>query len=657
MSKQHLPIKTILIANRGEIAARIIGTCQRMGINTVAIYSDADDGLPFMRMATVAVRIGPSAASESYLNIPKIIDICQKYNVDAVHPGYGFLSENPDFAEALQKAGILFIGPNPHSIRSMGSKSEAKSLAEQVGIPTIPGYRGEEQSLNALLAEASQIGFPLLIKATHGGGGKGMRRVDSESEFEMALQSCQREAQGAFSNAQVMLEKYVVNPRHIEVQVFGDSHGNIHTFSERDCSLQRRHQKIIEEAPAIGLREETREFLHRDAIAIAKAVDYIGAGTVEFLVTESGDYYFLEMNTRLQVEHPITETILDLDLVELQIRVAQGEAVEYSAHPPKGHAIEVRLYAEDPYKDFLPSTGLIQCFDVDLKGQRLDAGYEKGNRVSVYYDPMLAKLIVHGKNRREAYSILESVLKTLRIEGVKTNREFLLRLCQLEAVCEALPDIGYLDRSLSAILDQDDLSDRGVVLLGLGLLYCDKKLSPNPWGAGDGWRMGGFTHKYVQYDVSSPKGDAQTHVLSCVGNQWFLNHQEISLEDIGVDQEGIRCILNAEPLHAEKIMPVQGGVQILYKKGIYSAIPLDIDHQQSDKDQSGNLNAPMPGRVISVLVQEGQEVQAGSPLVILEAMKMEHTIRAPYSGIVEHIYFSTGDFVEEGVELTKVRAA
>lgn len=664
MKQQTASIQKILIANRGEIAARVIRTCRKMGIKSVAIYSEADQDLDFVKMANESVNLGSSEAKDSYLNIPKIIDICKKLNVDAVHPGYGFLSENADFAEALQRAGICFIGPNPESIRAMGSKSEAKALAEKAKIPTIPGYRGEDQSLKTLLTQAEKMSFPILIKATHGGGGKGMRRVDSSAEFEMALGACQREALSAFSNSNVMLEKYVLNPRHIEVQVFGDMHGNVLALSERDCSLQRRHQKIIEEAPAVGLSDDLRASLHHDAINIAKAVDYVGAGTVEFLVARDGSYYFLEMNTRLQVEHPVTEMILGLDLVEWQIRVARGEQLPLNVAPaPKGHALEVRLYAEDPYNNFLPSTGIIQKFQIDLgEGDRLDAGFSTGNAVSIYYDPMLAKLIVHGENRRSAYEKLANVLSTVSLEGIKSNRDFLLRLCHLPEVVDQLPDIGFLDRSLESIFTQPALSQEGIVLLGVGLLKARQSTTKgtSPWDLGDDWRGCGLTQTRVQYQTFMPghtPSEEDSHVLSQYGHQWSLDGQPIDLDHLWIEGRGVGCTLSGVNIRAKTVSSPLDTIQVVVDGCLYGAEILDLDHQQDSADQGeSHLNAPMPGRVISILVKEGQAVEAGTPLVILEAMKMEHTIRSPYSGVVESVFFSIGDFVEEGVELTRVRA-
>lgn len=651
-------IRKILIANRGEIAVRLIRTCQQMGIRTVAIYSEVDQQMPFVRLADESVCLGPAPASESYLNVPKIVDVCHHLKVDAVHPGYGFLSENADFAEALQKADIIFIGPSVSAIRTMGSKSEAKALAEELKIPIISGYRGEDQSLERLSQEAQSIGFPVLIKAIHGGGGKGMRRVDCVEDFEAALAGCQREALGAFSKSAVMLEKYIVNPRHIEVQIFGDQHDNVIALSERDCSLQRRHQKVLEEAPADGLSESLRQNLHEQAIRLGKAVHYVGAGTVEFLVDSQQNYYFLEMNTRLQVEHPVTEMILGLDLVAWQIRVARGEKLPQLQSPPvQGHALEARIYAEDPTTEFLPSTGVLTQFHLpESSHQRFDAGYAPGNKVSIYYDPLLAKLIVHGSNRREAYQLLAKALGNLQIEGVKSNRDFLLQLCQSSAVVEHLPHIAFLDQNISTLVGHPTPSKELLILLGLALLDLQQKKarrSLSPWDEADGWRSCGFHELKVKFSL-----DKSNHELSKQGDAWSLDHQAVDLASFWGDEDALGCMLKGKSYKAKRVASPSKSVALLYEGYVYTAHikTMDYDQEEGEVDHAP-LNAPMPGRIISVLATAGQTVDAGSPLVILEAMKMEHTIRAPYQGIVEEIFFVNGDFVEEGMELARVKAA
>lgn len=625
-------INRLLIANRGEIACRIIRTCQKLAIETIAVYSETDKDLPFVKMATKAVCIGKAEASESYLNIGKIIRVCMDEKVDAVHPGYGFLSENAEFAEALGKSGIVFIGPSPQAIRAMGSKSEAKNIAEKVGIPTIKGYTGLDQSETFLKEKAKEIGYPVLIKAVHGGGGKGMRRVDNETDFTTALIGCQREAQGAFGNTAVMLEKYIVDPRHIEIQIFGDQHGTILTLSERDCSLQRRHQKIIEEAPAIALPDTARKGLHRDAIAIAKAVDYVGAGTVEFLVDANGDYYFLEMNTRLQVEHPVTEMILGLDLVMWQIHIAEGHSLPVTQDQiiPNGHAVEIRLYAEDPSQEFLPSTGTITELSLKVSDDniRLDNGYQAGNQVSIYYDPMLAKLIVHAENRKAAIQKLIQALINLKIKGIKTNREFLIELLQNPEVCEHLPHVAYLDRKMAELLKTAKPDTMVQEILARELIKTRPEAGASPWHIPDGWRHMSHGRQQVRFD--------------CQGETI-----EVSIDNETTSTPQV-LLVDCEP----------NFVSISYKGKIYKATTHTADHYLDESGTSDKkLNAPMPGRVISVITKAGEKVLAGAPLLILEAMKMEHTIRSPFDGIVETVFFNTGDFVTEGAELARVIAA
>ena len=654
-------IKKILIANRGEIACRVIRTCQRLGIETIAVTSTADQDLPHVKMADQAVVIGGASAKESYLDIAKILAVAKKYQVDAVHPGYGFLSENADFADALKAANICFIGPNPQAIRVMGSKSEAKAIAEQVSVPVINGYRGENQELSHLLEKAVIVGFPLLIKAIHGGGGKGMRLVSQLSDFATALESCQREAQSAFANAEVMLEKYIENPRHIELQVFGDVHGNVVALAERDCSLQRRHQKVIEEAPALGLSESLRKKLTAAAIAVAKKVHYQGAGTVEFLVDANENYYFLEMNTRLQVEHPVTEEILGLDLVEWQIRVARGEFLPLTQEQiiPHGHAIEVRLYAEDPDTEFLPSTGLLTAFSMPiLTACRMDAGYEVGNQVSVYYDPMIAKIIVKGDNRLATIQQLERVLMQLQVQGVKTNQKFLLQLLRHPTVRYSYPDVGFIDRVLQSntLIQSPTLHDKALASLIIRNQERQGAAS-SPWAMKDSWRHGGGKAVKIHFTLANENITAicqdQENDISVAIEEESLLFSSVTFKD-----QQVIAIVSDQRVKAQ-IAPIANNRFILLTdSGVYELGMIDDDHagigEQADDKQ---LSAPMPGRVICVLATIGETVDKGTPLMILEAMKMEHTIRSPFSGIVEEMYYVAGEFVEEGVELARVKAA
>lgn len=668
-------MKRILIANRGEIACRIIRTCQQLGIQTVVISSAVDASSLAMQLADYGVVMTGDAIQDGYLNIDQIVDIAKKYDVDAIHPGYGFLSENPGFAAAVRAAGLVFIGPSAEAIEKMGSKSQAKAIAEAAGVPIIRGYVGDDQTLPVLLNAAEEIGYPLLIKAIYGGGGKGMRRVDNATDFAAAYMACQREAMGAFGNAQVMLEKYVSDPRHIEVQVFADQHGQVLALSERDCSLQRRHQKIIEEAPAAGLSDDVRQRLAAAAIKIAKAVDYEGAGTVEFLVDRAENFYFLEMNTRLQVEHPVTEEILGLDLVAWQILVAAGHPLPLTQNDivVTGHAIEVRLYAEDPTQGFLPSSGLLTAFHLtqsDDADVRIEAGYQTGDVVSVFYDPMLAKIIVWGENRLAAYQRLSEVLQQVRVEGVKTNAAFLLSLVDTPAVTHFFQDVGYIDRLMAEPFMTMPPPEKAYALTALWLLSQDcQDVAPgidggqNPWHQRDGWRLN--DDPFRTYHLADMNGTHQTVRIRTLGT----GHYTVDCAESSFSYQNVRCdgtqfwALDGEKRDgATSVKATFHRADQIISIGMegarYLLTVVDLDHATSADDSAdAHLNAPMPGRVIRVMVQAGEEVDRGCPLLIIEAMKMEHTIRAPYKGTVESIHCDSGDFVEEGVALARMVAA
>jgi 3-methylcrotonyl-CoA carboxylase alpha subunit len=639
-------ITSLLIANRSEIACRIIRTARAMGIRTIAVYSDADAKALHVRQADEAVHIGPSPARESYLDGAKIIAAAKGTGAEAIHPGYGFLSENADFAQAVIDAGLIWVGATPHSIRAMGLKDAAKKLMQEAGVPVTPGYLGEDQSPDRLAAEAGKISYPVLIKAVAGGGGKGMRRVDDAADFADALLSCRREAASSFGDDRVLIEKYILSPRHIEVQVFGDTHGNIVHLFERDCSLQRRHQKVIEEAPAPGMDEATREAICGAAVRAAKAVDYVGAGTIEFIADASQGLsadriWFMEMNTRLQVEHPVTEEITGVDLVEWQLRVAAGEVLpkrqdELSIN---GHAIEARLYAEDPAKGFLPSTGLISTFDI-LAPARIEAAIEAGDMISPFYDPMIAKLIVHDHDRRGAIRKLRKACGNTQVSVVKTNAGFLERLVGHPAFAAELIDTGFIDRhsadlALPECLREALLDDAATLLLGLSLNK-------------GRWFGPSIEHSQFQKWETAPWRQ----------NFGFrLNSDWDHIIVLRVEGETIRRELPDDYFgrHIEG-RPRPDGV-VVFRGGEALIVQNRWDNSQGGPASSGAILAPMPGRIIAVEVSEGQAVTKGQKLVTLEAMKMEHSLTAPFDGTVAELKVTQGDQVQLEALLVRIEPA
>jgi 3-methylcrotonyl-CoA carboxylase alpha subunit len=636
--------KRILIANRGEIACRIIKTCHRLGIQTIAVGSTADEGALHMQLADEAVVIGPADACESYLKGEAIIQAAFQYGAEAIHPGYGFLSENPDFAASVQQAGLVFIGPSPSAIRAMGSKSEAKAIARNVNIPVIPGYEGDGD----LLAAANQVGFPLLIKPAYGGGGKGMRLVTEAAAFEAALAASQREAHLAFGNDQVLLERMVNQARHVEVQILADRHGNCVALADRDCSLQRRHQKIIEEAPAHRLSDDLRHKLHEAAVKIAQAVAYEGAGTVEFLVEAADQYYFLEMNTRLQVEHPVTEMILGLDLVEWQLRIAAGEALPWKSEGihPTGHAIEARLYAEDPDHHFLPSTGTLSQLDFPTQEHvRVDTGFQAGDAVTIFYDPLIAKIITWGQTRDLALAHLGQALSRTHVKGLKTNLAFLKNILTHPEVITAAPDIGFIDRYV-AEAHKSPTSKEAYIAAALWLY--DQRHGKSPWLNQDGWRLNAPSTCHFLFDEN-------IEVILTISSQGIEVRcgeqicQAPLLPDATITLQGNEILVQfGQVFHCLKLGESSGENQANHH--LSAATP-----QVFANSGTFRLTSPMPGRVTSVLVTLHEAVEANQPLLILEAMKMEHTIRAPHNGIVDYLPFGSGDVVEEGIELVRLR--
>lgn len=654
--------ETILIANRGEIACRIIATCRRMGIRAVAVYSDADAKSRHVRLADAAVRIGPAPSRESYLNIERILDAAKQTGAQAIHPGYGFLAENADFAEACKHAGIVFIGPPPAAIRAMGSKAAAKELMRKAGVPLTPGYDGAEQSPEFLQAQADAIGYPVMIKANAGGGGKGMRRVDAPEQFAASLASCRREAAAAFGDDSVLLEKYLVEPRHVEVQVFGDAHGNVVSLFERDCSVQRRHQKVIEEAPAPLISDELRRFLAEAGRSAARAVGYVGAGTVEFLLDRDGGLHFMEMNTRLQVEHPVTEMITGLDLVEWQLRVAAGEPLPLAQEQiaMRGHAVETRIYAEDPAHDFLPSIGKIVHLRAPAASQhvRIDTGVEQGDAITPYYDPMIAKLIVWDETRELAVRRIAEALGEFQIVGVANNVEFLRRLVTSPSFASADLDTSLIEREGEWIhAEAGEPPREAFALATLAVLLREarrgrEREADSPWAARDGWRLGSRLERTLRFEHGGR--------TSSIGVQYSASGFHMNVGDAELDVSGevrggseIDALIDGRRVTGT-VVAVRDALHVFIEGEHFVFIyddPLEIEAHRHVGE--GSLTAPMPGRVVALAAAPGERVDRGAPLMVLEAMKMECTIYAPAAGCVESFLFAPGDQVSEGAELLK----
>ena len=647
----------ILIANRGEIACRVIKTARRMGIATVAVYSDADANARHVRLADEAVRIGPAAARESYLRADKILEVARATGAQAVHPGYGFLSENDAFADACAEAGIVFIGPPASAIRAMGSKSAAKALMEKAGVPLTPGYHGDQQEPAFLAEQAARIGYPVLIKASAGGGGKGMRRVDRAEDFESALASCQREAINAFGDQHVLVEKYVLRPRHIEIQVFGDTQGDCVYLFERDCSVQRRHQKVLEEAPAPGMTPERRAAMGQAAVEAAKAVGYVGAGTVEFIANQDGSFYFMEMNTRLQVEHPVTEMITGLDLVEWQLRVASGEPLPLRQEQLTldGHALEARIYAEDPDRGFLPSTGRLVHLVPPAESDhvRVDTGVEQGDEISPHYDPMIAKLIVWDRDRPRALARMRAALAQYRVVGVSNNVEFLQRLVTAPAFANADLDTALIERENAVLFPAAQPVPQAVwALAALAELQREAQgvRDDSPWSVLDGWRLNSTTLRTLTLrlgDEVQPVGVAYVsggHELT-IGGQSLTVRGQFGPSGTVHAQIGERRVSAAVVTSGEKR-------QVFFEGRSWPVTVVGaLSAGGGGDDHAGGLKAPMPGKVIALIATAGSVVEKGTPLLVLEAMKMEHTISAPAKGLVKAFHFAAGDQVTDGVDL------
>ena len=661
--------RTILIANRGEIACRVMRTAQRLGIRTVAVYSDADRDALHVRLADEARRIGPPAARESYLNGEAIIRAARESGAEAIHPGYGFLSENQAFARACATAGIVFIGPSPDAIAAMGDKSAAKRLMEGAGVPLVPGYHGEGQDPKMLAWEAGRIGFPVLIKASAGGGGKGMRIVRRDAEFADALASCQREAKSSFGDERVLVERYLERPRHIEVQVFGDSQGNVVHLFERDCSVQRRHQKVLEEAPAPGMTDSRRREMGEAAVAAAKAIHYSGAGTVEFIAEQDGRFYFMEMNTRLQVEHPVTEMITGLDLVEWQLRVAAGEPLPRKQQELaiRGHAIEARIYAEDPGRGFLPSTGRLAhlSFPLQSPAVRVDTGVETGAVITPHYDPMLAKLIAWGEDRGAALARLRAALAQCEVVGVTTNVEFLGRVVASRAFAAGELDTGLIERNRDALFPVEiPASDEALATAALAELLLERDGARqrarasgdphSPWHEVDGWRLNQESH----HDFAFSSGESTYPVtvrFLAEGQRVAIGGREYALDGEYLADGELLIRLDGRSFKARALR--DGTDWHVFTDGGYQRLALRGELEGLDVDAGGgSLAAPMPGKIVAVMVKPGDKVEKGAPLVILEAMKMEHTIAAPAHGVVKEVHYAAGEQVLEGAELIAFEA-
>ncbi len=662
----------ILIANRGEIACRVAATARRMGVRTVAVYSDADADARHVHACDEAVHIGGSAPRDSYLRWERILEAAKATGAQAIHPGYGFLSENEAFASACAKAGLVFIGPPASAIAAMGSKSAAKSLMEKAGVPLVPGYHGDNNDAAFLAKESARIGYPVLIKASAGGGGKGMRRVDKPEDFAAALASCQREAKASFGNDHVLVERYVTRPRHIEIQVFADTQGQCVYLFERDCSVQRRHQKVLEEAPAPGMSEARRQQMGEAAVAAAKAVGYVGAGTVEFVAEELDDgdirAYFMEMNTRLQVEHPVTEAITGHDLVEWQLRVAAGQPLPATQAQLKmrGHAIEARICAENPDANFLPATGTLHVarwpahvsFVRSDDTPRIDRGFDEGDAISPHYDSMIAKLIVWGENRAQALARLDAALAQTHIVGLSTNVAFLRRVVKTNAFATADLDTALIEREHAALFEHAPLplecAAAGVIAREVANEVALQ--DADPWSRRDGWRMFGGATRRFDLDIGGARHVVTLHRLHdgaltlAVGEQrWPFSARALGNERHDV-QLGDRRWTLAVYAQGERIT-------VFAPEGTLALQEVDaLAHAGEGASPGGRLTAPMPGKLVAFLAKAGEAVKAGQPLAVMEAMKMEHTIAAPRDGTVAELLYGVGDQVAEGAELLRLQA-
>ena len=679
----------ILIANRGEIACRVAATARRMGIKTVAVYSEADANAKHVAMCDEAVLIGPSAARDSYLKAATILDVAKATGAQAIHPGYGFLSENEDFARACENAGVVFIGPPASAIHAMGSKSAAKTLMEKADVPLVPGYHGDNQDPAFLNQQADMMAYPVLLKASAGGGGKGMRIVETSADFKEALASCKREAISSFGDDKVLVEKYLDRPRHIEIQVFADMHGGCVYLFERDCSVQRRHQKVLEEAPAPGMPPDRRKAMGEAAVAAARAVGYVGAGTVEFIANQDGSFYFMEMNTRLQVEHPVTEMITGTDLVEWQLRVAYGESLPMTQAQLQidGHAIEARIYAENPDKGFLPSIGTLRLLrtpqavafqrnDAAATGRsaavRIDSGVREGDAISPFYDPMIAKLIVWGANREQALARMGQALSEYQIVGVASNIAFLKRLIESKSFSGADLDTGLIERNQDELFPPARPASLALLALASAALLDSEKdgaqgsaaARTDPWAATSGWRLNGALLRSIDF-----ADEAQDHALQVAYRDggWSIGSGVGSGHGHGlgqgmapmrvVERDGRDIVIKLDGQTVRGSVVCEGDTFHVFTSGAHAILTYTdpMAHAGETEAEGGRLTAPMPGKIVAIHVKKGDSVAKGAALLVMEAMKMEHTISAPAAGVIEELLYEVGDQVTDGTQLLTLK--
>lgn len=649
-------LQKLLIANRGEIACRIIKTARQLGIRTVAVYSDADRRAQHVQLADESIHIGAAPSAESYLVIDKIIAAAKQTGADAIHPGYGFLSENEDFADACASNNIIFVGPPTSAIAAMGSKSAAKAIMSEAGVPLVPGYHGSDQNAEVLRAEAEKIGFPVLLKAAYGGGGKGMRVVEKAKQFDEALSSAKREAQAAFGNDKMLVEKFIGNPRHVEIQVFCDEHGNAVYLAERDCSVQRRHQKVIEEAPAPSMSSSTRQAMGEAAVRAAQAIDYVGAGTVEFLLDTDNKFYFMEMNTRLQVEHPVTEMVTGQDLVAWQLMVASGAPLPLAQDQIEvnGHSFEARIYAEDPDHEFLPSTGTLHVLQPPQSSEyvRIDSGVFAGDEVSSYYDPMIAKLIVWGENRTVALRRLIQALNDYRVAGVRTNIDFLRRIASHKKFGQAELTTRFIEKYEQDLFpDTSHLVNDYAIMATLAERFDEKATdNENPWFTQHSFRL----NQPRQFALSLQFGD-NLHEIQLIerDQSWFQVDSDDAWQVERINDQWFFS-KNGHRFQAH-ILRAEHDIVVMTEHASLRFNRHNVTDTLEQETAAGSLTAPMNGTVVQVMVKAGDNVTADQALVIMEAMKMEYTIRAPRDGEIAQVFYQAGDLVSDGAELISLK--